>query len=94
MFALLACSAAAGWLLARRDPADRRTLAITTAVRNVGVALVIAGGSFPGTPAVTFTTAYGLFQTVLTALAAIAIGRRAAATAMATTPVPVKAVAT
>lgn len=77
MGGLLAASAAAGWLLGGRSAADRTTLAITTAVRNVGVGLVIAGGSFPGTPAVTFTTAYALVQTLLTLLVVIAIGRRA-----------------
>jgi bile acid:Na+ symporter, BASS family len=75
MVVLLACSAAGGWLLGRRDAGDRRTLAITTAVRNVGVGLVIAGGSFPGTPAVTFATAYALLQTGMTALAVAAISR-------------------
>ena len=77
MLALLAASAAAGWLLGGRGAAARKTLAITTSVRNVGVGLVIAGGSFPGTPAVTFTTAYAIFQTVLVALAVLALGRRA-----------------
>ena len=76
MFALLASSAAAGWVLGGRDAANRRTLAITTSVRNVGVALVIVGGSFPGTPAVAATTAYALFQTIVTALVVIAIGRK------------------
>lgn len=85
MFALLALSAAAGWLLAGGDAADRRTLAITTAVRNVGVGLVIAGGSFPGTPAVTFVTAYALLQTVAVALAAFTVGRIAAASATPST---------
>jgi BASS family bile acid:Na+ symporter len=91
MFALLGASAAAGWLLGGRDAADRRTLAITTSVRNVGVGLVIAGGSFPGTPAVTFTTAYALFQTVLTALAAVAVGRTLARPAAAGPPSPLAA---
>ena len=85
MLLLLLGSAAAGWLLGGRDPADRRTLAITTCVRNVGVALVIAGGSFPGTPAVTFATAYGLFQTIVTAAGVFAIGRRAVPLAAAST---------
>lgn len=89
MFALLAASAAAGWLLAGGDAAERRTLAITTAVRNAGVGLVIAGGSYPGTPAVTFTTAYALLQTVAVAVAAYALGRTAAApAATTTTPAP------
>ena len=50
-------------------------MAITTAVRNVGVALVIAGGNFPGTPAVTATTAYGLFQTLMTLAVVMAIAK-------------------
>jgi BASS family bile acid:Na+ symporter len=83
MLLLLAASAAAGWLLARPKPADRRTLAITTSVRNAGVGMVIAGGSFPGTPAVTFTTAYGLFQILAVALAVVALGRTAAGRAPA-----------
>jgi BASS family bile acid:Na+ symporter len=91
MFALLAASAVAGWLLARGDSADRTTLAITTSVRNVGVGLVIAGGSFPGTPAVTFTTAYALFQTVLVVLTVTALGRRAPPAATATLPAPASA---
>jgi len=89
MIALLTASAAGGWFLAGGDAAERRTLAITTAVRNVGVGLVIAGGSFPGTPAVTFTTAYALLQTVVVAAAAYALGRSATApAATATTPAP------
>jgi bile acid:Na+ symporter, BASS family len=84
MLALLASSAAAGWLLGGHDAANRKTLTITTAVRNVGVALVIAGGSFPGTPAVMAATAYALFQTVVVALAVLAVGHWAAGTARAT----------
>jgi BASS family bile acid:Na+ symporter len=79
MTALVVASAGAGWLLGGRDAADRKALAITTSVRNVGVGLVIAGGSFPGTPAVTFTTAYALVQTVIVLAAAVAVGRRVAA---------------
>lgn len=86
MALLLAGSAAAGWLLGGRAAADRKTLAITTAVRNVGVGLVIAGGSFPGTPAVTFVTAYALVQTVVTAAVVIAIGRRSAPAGAAASP--------
>ena len=88
MLALLAASAAAGWALASGGAADRRTLAVTTAVRNVGVGLVIAGGSFPGTPAVTFTTAYALLQTVITALGAVAVRRLVAAPAATSAATP------
>jgi hypothetical protein len=66
-----------------REPggSNRKTLAITTAVRNAGVALVIAS-SLPGPRsavelAVTAATAYGLFQTVGMALVALGWGRLA-----------------
>jgi BASS family bile acid:Na+ symporter len=91
MLALLIASALAGWLLAGRGEGARKSLAITTSVRNVGVGLVIAGSSFPGTPAVTFTTAYGIFQTILALLAVIVIGRHrgkaVSAAAAAATPI-------
>jgi len=75
MSALVLTGVAAGWLLGGRDEADRRAMAMATSVRNVAVTLVIAAGSFPGTPAVTAATAFGLFQTVLVALIAFAWGR-------------------
>jgi bile acid:Na+ symporter, BASS family len=87
MLVLLAASAAAGWFLGGHTAANRTTLAITTAVRNVGVGLVIAGGSFPGTPAVTFTTAYALFQTVVTAAVVMALVRRTTAPVLPPAPV-------
>ena len=71
MLALVFASLAAGWIFGSARDSGRKTLAITTAVRNVGVALVIASGSFPGTAAVTATTAYGLFQTIAIALLAV-----------------------
>jgi bile acid:Na+ symporter, BASS family len=51
---------------------NRKSLAITTSVRGVGVDLGIASGSFSGTPAVTAATAYALFQTVVMASVALA----------------------
>ena len=75
MLALVIASLAAGWLFGSSRDARRKTLALTTAVRNVGVALVIASGSFAGTAAVTATTAFALFQTVVIALVAMAWGR-------------------
>jgi uncharacterized membrane protein YtjA (UPF0391 family) len=50
-------------------------MAITTSTRNVGVALVIAAGSFPGTAAITAATAYALFQIFAVLLIAMAWGR-------------------
>ena len=75
MLALVLAALAAGWLLGGSGPANRRAMAITTSVRNVGVSLVIATSSFPGTPAVTATLAFGLFQTILMALIALGWGR-------------------
>lgn len=74
MLALVSACAAAGWLLGGRGPESRRTLAITTAVRNVGVSLVIVTAGLGGTPAVTAATAYAVFQTVFMAIVAIGWG--------------------
>jgi bile acid:Na+ symporter, BASS family len=81
MTAFVGAGLAAGWLLGGPGRADRAAMAMATAVRNVAVTLVIAVASFPGTPAVTAATAFGLFQTILVALAALAWGRLAAAAA-------------
>jgi BASS family bile acid:Na+ symporter len=88
MLALLLTSIVAGWLLGGPGRAERDTLAITTAVRNVGVGLVIAGGSFAGTAAVTATTAYALFQTIGMVLAVVAYGRRRRQTTPGATAIP------
>ena len=64
MLALLAASAAAGWLLGGRGAAaqDARDHHLgTQRGRRPGD----RRREFPGTPAVTFTTAYAIFQTVL-----------------------------
>jgi BASS family bile acid:Na+ symporter len=74
MTALVLAGVAAGWLLGGPGADTRTAMVMATAVRNVGVSLVIATGSFPGTPAVTATTAFALFQTLLMAL--IALGWR------------------
>lgn len=75
MLILVLASLASGWLLGGPGAASRNGMGITTAVRNVGVSLVLATASFPGTPAVTAALVYGLFQTVFVALLALAWGR-------------------
>jgi BASS family bile acid:Na+ symporter len=75
MLALVALALFGGWSMATTGSANRKTLAVTTAVRNVGVALVIASSSFPGSAVITATTAYAIFQTVAIALVALAWGR-------------------
>jgi len=75
MLTLVLASLAAGWLLGTNGFAQRRALALTTALRNVGVSLVLANGCFPGTPAVTAALALGLFQTIVVVGLALAWGR-------------------
>jgi BASS family bile acid:Na+ symporter len=62
MLLLFLASLSAGWLLGGPGTDCRRTLTLTTALRNVGVGLVIATSSFPATPAVTAILAYGIFE--------------------------------
>jgi BASS family bile acid:Na+ symporter len=76
MLALLAASLIAGWLAGHSDHASRITLALTTALRNAGVGLVIATGSFAGTPAVSAVLAYGIVSVFGTLAVAIWWGRR------------------
>jgi BASS family bile acid:Na+ symporter len=88
MFCLVMAAALAGWLLGDSESGGRKTLSISTAVRNVGVALVIATSSFPGTPAIAATTVFAIFQTLLMALVALAWGRVGAGGAGAPKAVP------
>lgn len=69
-----------GWLLGGPDSNQRKTMAITTSTRNVGVALVIVASSFPGTVVVTAATAFALFQIIAVVLFAIVWGRLSPAT--------------
>ena len=61
MAALLALGMAMGWMLGGPDAAVRRTFALTTSLRNLGVSLVIASSALPRSPAVTAVVGYGLF---------------------------------
>ena len=62
MLILLAASLAVGWLAGSSGYDSRKTLALTTALRNVGVGLVIVTGNFAGTPAVSAALAYGIVE--------------------------------
>jgi bile acid:Na+ symporter, BASS family len=76
MLCLVLATLVAGLLVTKRGQADTaKSMILTTSVRNVGVSLVIATASFPGTAAITSATAYALFQTVVIALVALAWGR-------------------
>lgn len=75
MSIMVAATLLAGWLLGRSEGNQRKTMAITTSARNVGVALVIVASSFPGTPVVTAATAFALFQILAVVLVVIVWGR-------------------
>jgi BASS family bile acid:Na+ symporter len=75
MLALLIASAAAGWLLGGPGVGRRRAMTLTTALRNVGVGLVIATGGFGESPAVTAVLAFGVLGVVASLLLATAWGR-------------------
>ena len=72
---LAIASLAAGWIAGGAEIAMRRTLAITTSLRNVGVALAIATSAFAGTAAGTAVVAYFFVELVAALLAAAWWGR-------------------
>jgi|SRR5262245_38877720 len=76
MLVLLAASLAIGWLAGGSGRDSHRTMALTTALRNVGVGLVIVTGNFAGTPAVSAALAYGIVEVFGTLLVAVWWGRR------------------
>jgi BASS family bile acid:Na+ symporter len=78
MLALVTATLVIGWLLGGPGGGQRTAMGFAASVRNVGVSLVIATASFPGTPAVTATVVYALFQTIVLGLLAVAWGRWAA----------------
>jgi BASS family bile acid:Na+ symporter len=78
MLILLLAGWAAGWLLGGPGPDTRKAMTLTTSLRNVGVGLVIATGSFPGTPALTAVLVYGLFGVVGTLFLALGWARKGA----------------
>jgi serine/threonine protein kinase len=70
-----------GWPLGGPGTDARKAKTLTTSLRNVGVGLVIATGTFPGTPAVTAVLVYGLLEVVGSLLLALGWARVGAATA-------------
>jgi len=80
MSMMVGSSLFAGWLLGGPHSNQRKTMAITTSARNVGLALVIVASSFPGTAVVTAATAFALFQIIAVVLVAVVWGRLSPAT--------------
>jgi BASS family bile acid:Na+ symporter len=60
MVALLLAGLAIGWALGGPGAEGRRAMALTTSVRNAAVGLLVASGSFPGSPVATAVVAYGI----------------------------------
>ena len=77
MVLLLLTSLGIGWVCGGPELATRKALAVTTAIRNVAVGLVIASSNFAGTPAVTAVVAYGLVSLLGALGFALLIGRLA-----------------
>jgi BASS family bile acid:Na+ symporter len=75
MLILLVASVVIGWLAGGSGRDNRRTMALTTSLRNVGVGLVIATGNFAGTPAVSAVLAYGIVEVLGSLLVALWWGR-------------------
>jgi bile acid:Na+ symporter, BASS family len=75
MSVLLVASLGIGWLCGGPGLATRKTVAVTTGVRNAAVALVIVTSNFAETVAVTAVAAYGLFSIVGGFLCAWLLGR-------------------
>ena len=79
MLALLAATFVIGWLAGTTGRDNRRTMALTTALRNVGVGLVVVTGNFPGTPAVSAALAYGIVEVLGSLVVALWWSRRRSA---------------
>jgi BASS family bile acid:Na+ symporter len=62
MLILLGISLAVGWIPGGPGSGDRKAMALTTSIRNVGLGLVITASAFPGTAAATAVIVYGLVQ--------------------------------
>jgi BASS family bile acid:Na+ symporter len=69
-------SIAFGWLAGDSRDQSRTAVAQTTALRNVGVAMVITAKSFPGTAAAPAVVAYGAVSILACVLLARSLGRR------------------
>jgi bile acid:Na+ symporter, BASS family len=75
MCVLILLCLATGWILGTKSIGVRKSLALTTAARNVGVALVIATASFPASDAVTSVIIFAIAQTLIVAFVALLLGR-------------------
>jgi BASS family bile acid:Na+ symporter len=86
MLVLLAASLAIGWLAGGSGSDNRKTMALTTALRNVGVGLVIVTANFAGTAAVSAALAYGIVEVFGSLLVALWWGSKTAGAGLSDAP--------
>ena len=77
MLSLCLASLAVGWVSGGPDSRTRKAVPLTTSFRNAGVGMVIAAGSFAGTPVLSAVVAYTLVSAVGTVVPALWWGKRA-----------------
>ena len=82
-FALVVLSIGAGYLLGGPDSADRRTLAIGTGLRNIGLASLIATTSFADTDVPAAVIVYLIIQFVTCTIVGVYFTRTSKAAAVA-----------
>jgi BASS family bile acid:Na+ symporter len=71
MLILMGVGLGAGWSAGGRWSGDRKAVALTTSIRNVGLGLQIAASAFAGTSAATTVVIYGLMQLFVSFLVAL-----------------------
>ena len=68
MFLVTTLSFVIGWFLGGSRSEYRRTLGIATALKNPGLAMIVATARFPGTGVASSVAAYFVIQIVVTSL--------------------------
>jgi BASS family bile acid:Na+ symporter len=65
LLSVLVCLLIGDGIMRGEAPETRRSLAISTAIRNVALALLIVGTNFPGSSAITIVFVFGLFSLIV-----------------------------
>jgi predicted Na+-dependent transporter len=68
VLAIIVCLLIGDLMMLGEKPRQRRTLALTTAIRNVALGLLIVNNNYPGTPAVAVVLVFGLLSNVIAIL--------------------------
>jgi BASS family bile acid:Na+ symporter len=65
LLSVLICLFIGDGIMKGEAPEIRRSLAISTAIRNVALALLLVGTNFPGSSAITIVFVFGLFSLIV-----------------------------